>query len=266
MTTKTELTQEQTLELISRNLDNDLNKEERSMLFQHLSHSPESQTHMEAMAAVELNLTALSKEYESSSLDHDFNAKLMNAISQTQVASASTSWSWDRMKGWWGFLNPMTQSRWFPAALGVMGGFALFFFMGPQLLPLEGETTPRFSVAEIPFQEAQDMVQWNHEETVPPGQFVVFKVNENDHSSYHFRMASNTPVQVLIRHDNQSTPLPPPQQNLVINGIRYATLKAPRANDSVLIRNNGAQPLKVNAATNRPQTMNVSLQPLKLQK
>jgi hypothetical protein len=44
-------------------------------------------------------------------------------------------------------------------------------------------------------------------------------------------------------------------QQLILQGIRYAFLQTPHPNDAILIQNEGAQPIHVNAASQHPDAL-----------
>ena len=241
---------EDALFLMSRHLDGDLSKKETWQIHHHTTACPDCQSQMEEMAAIELDLSACHQSLDSHTLDNRFNAGVMKAIAEREpLPYLVSSWRWLVNKIY--FLKPLTQSRLFPVAIGVLGSFIIFFLLGPLFLSQQ-DSSQRFSIAEIPFNQAQEQVQWNHEQTIPPGQVAEFVINKSDQKSILFRMSSSQPVRILVRHNGND-------QDIQMQGIRYATLKTPQINDAVMIRNEGNSPIRVNAHSTRPQQ--ISLKP-----
>ncbi|MBF0288015.1 MAG: zf-HC2 domain-containing protein [SAR324 cluster bacterium] len=257
MTITNDLPCEQIAELISRHLDDDLNKEERWQVYHHTTCCPECQTEMEDMAAVEMELSTWSNSFSTETLSPQFNLKIQEAIQpqELKIHSIFKSGYWKQKLR---FLPSLRKSHMLPAA-AAFAGVVLFLVLWPHLSPNPQQPSPqRFSVAEIPFdQPTKDMVQWNHEQTVPPGKTVTFSVNQGNQKSYLFRMASSRPVQVIVRHEGQNHIVINPEQ-MMLHGVRYATLKHPEINDAVMIRNDGTSPIQVNAHTEIPQAMRVN--------
>ncbi len=246
----------QIAELISRHLDDDLNKEERWQVYHHTTCCPECQTEMEELAALEVELSTWSRSFNTHTLDSQFNTKIQASIQSPKQQTLSIF-----QKGYWKrkfqFFTPLTESRMFPIAATMCGGVLLFMVFWPQLSFNSSPPQQRFSVAEIPFDQSKDRVNWNHEQTIPPGTSVIFSVNQGNQKSYLFRMASSRPVRVIVRHEGQNLPVINPEQ-MTLHGVRYATLKQPKINDAVMIQNNGTAPIKVNAHTEIPQAMKIN--------
>ena len=239
---------EDALYLISRHLDGDISKEETWQIHHHTTTCSDCQAQMEELAAIELDLSVCHQSLNSYSLDNQFNARIMSALAEEEK-NPSLVFSWQQLLKKINFFRPLTQTRLFPVAIGFLGSFLIFFLLGPLFLSSQ-DSLQRFSIAEIPFNQAQDEVQWNHEQTIPPGQVAEFVINKSDQESIHFRMSSSQPVRILVRHNGND-------QDIQMQGIRYATLKTPQINDAVMIRNDGSSPIRVNAHSTRPQQLSL---------
>lgn len=251
------VTCENILDLMSRNLDGDLNKSETSEVYHHVKSCMDCQVQMDEMAGLELQLSMLSDVYAAFNLDDQFNKKIAAAITQEERKSLLSS-QWRRLKSHLKVFNPLTSSRLFPVGMGAVGTFAVLVTLWSQIPTNQNPNVARFSVEEIPISQAEDAVNWNHEQTISPGQSAVFAVSEADKQSYYFRMDSSKPVPVAVRHQGQNSEEGGPQ-TVTIDGVRYATLKTPQADDSVMIRNEGNSPIRVLTHTSQPKAMNVSL-------
>lgn len=245
---------EDILLLMSRHLDNDLSKEETWQIYHHANLCKSCQTQMESFSSVEVELAELNQSYLNYSLHDNFNTKIQSCISQNQHRFP---WNrlWARLKGIQRFAS-FIESPFFPLTVGVVGSFFIFIVLLPQIFSKPQKT--RFTVAEIPFQQAKDQLKWNRERTIPPGQSVVYSVNQGAEKSYHFRIISSDPVPVSFQHEDEEKEQIP----VMLDGVRYATLKAPKANDRILIRNNGTFPIRINTHTRTPQSFNVSFKKL----
>ena len=72
-------------------------------------------------------------------------------------------------------------------------------------------------------------------------------------------MSAAEPVKVFLMHmgDDGKTEK---RQEFLLTGDRYATLKTPKVNDVVLIRNQGGRPLQVNAYASHPESVTFGIE------
>lgn len=234
--------------LMSRHLDGDISKEETWQIHNHSNSCPDCQVQMEEMAAIELEVSACHQFLDVHSLDNQFNTRVMKALSEKEK-DRFLVYSWRQHFKKIKILKSFTHTRLFPVTVGILGSFLIFFLVAPLFLSSQ-DASQRFSIAEIPFNQAQDEVPWNHEQTIPPGQVAEFVINKSDQKSIYFRMSSSQPVRILVRHNGND-------QDIQMQGIRYATLKTPQINDAVMIRNEGNSPIRVNAHSTRPQQLSL---------
>jgi hypothetical protein len=75
---------------------------------------------------------------------------------------------------------------------------------------------------------------------------------ERDHDKpYHLRFRSGGPVQAAILNDAPGAE-PDSQHGFTLDGTRYAALHAPRREDVIVIKNEGAAPIQVSGLTEHP--------------
>ena len=243
-----DVTCDQALILMSRQLDGDLSKEETWQIHHHTSHCAECQTHLEEMAALELELSAFEESYHSYAVHPQFNTKIMKAVGVSQKGEGL--WGGQPWAAGLNFLKPLVRRPLFPVLVGGMASVFIFFLFSP-FFPSQNAPS-RFAVAETPIhQNSPSAGQWNQEHTIPPGQIAMVISVEDDQNTSSFQMSSSQPIKVLMRYNGKD-------QDIQVHSHKktlHATLKAPKITDALMIRNEGASPVKVNAQSHRPQTI-----------
>ncbi|MBF0279465.1 MAG: hypothetical protein HQM13_16830 [SAR324 cluster bacterium] len=248
---------EEALLMMSRHLDGDLNKSEIGQFHQHAVHCCECQGQMEEMSAVELELAAHNESFDRYSLDEQFNAKIKASIAM-QAPPVQHLSLWQRLlEKKIDIFKPLTGSRFFPMGVGVLASFMIFAIIWPQLQTEQSSEQSPITLVDVPFEQTQP-AKWNHEKTIPPGQSVQIVVQQGDGKSYLLRMSSSGPVKMNVRHDNQNIQQVYAQQ-MVLNGLLYATVKATKNNKGVIFQNNGKVPIQLSAHSYEPQAIQMNL-------
>ncbi len=247
---------EEALLLMSRHLDGDLHQGEIGQIQHHAINCGECQKQMEAMSAIELELAAYSEYYNTYSLNDQFNAKIKTALAQ-QAPSAPPLSLWQQLNEKFASLQSLTESRFFPMGVGTLASFLIFAIVWPQLQTNQTPDQSPITLLEVPFEQAQQ-ANWNHEKTIPPGQSVQILVQQGDGKSYLLRMSSSGPVKMNFRHGDQKIQQVY-SQNMILNGLLYATLKASKHKEGVMIHNDGNVPIKLNAHSHQPQAIQMIL-------
>jgi Putative zinc-finger len=114
----------------------------------------------------------------------------------------------------------------------------------------------RFHVHEVQLFSAQDNITWTHTQPVRPRDSIRLVVQQGHDHSYHFRLEAWGPVPIVVTHEEAQV-ANRPSQPLILQGIRYAFLQTPRAGDTIMIRNQGDQPIHVSAAVHHPDALTV---------
>ncbi|MGK5091609.1 anti-sigma factor [Deltaproteobacteria bacterium TL4] len=243
--------------LIHRNLDDDLTDAETQQLLAHLEQCSSCQVFSSEIIGIETDFAPLNQLYLSCGLEDHFNKNVMEAIRQSSIPVPSKVDTLIEFLSSFFFLS-IRRFPVFPAAVGGLAGLLVFIFLWQDLPPWVESQAKRFSLQEIPFQSAQEKLEWNHQQAIPPGYEANFVVDQEDSESYHFRFESATPVAIKVNHKGPHTHTLTPKM-VTLHGIRYATLKTPQPEDVIDIRNEGQQPIQVNTYTRNTDAIKVRL-------
>lgn len=244
-------------ELINRNVDGDLQKEEVILLYNHVSQCSDCREFMDEMAMLEADLCLLSASVEVHCLQPDFNRRLMACIAAQPHPVAVAAWVRVRqfVSHWWHKAFPDVQTA--PIVAGVALGMLAVFLLAPTFIQQNSNPTERLIIQEIPLKSAQDSVHWNYRKTVQPGESMKYLIKQDNNDYVHFKMASTgtASLQLQLQALGGKTPLP---YQVKLPGIRYASVKTPRNNDAVLISNMGNHPVRIDAYSPAPQSVQVN--------
>ena len=117
-----------------------------------------------------------------------------------------------------------------------------------QVLPSRLVYQPtRFHVHGVQFSSAYDHVNWTHLELLPPRDTLRLVVHRQDGCAYDFRLESwgAVPVVVVFEDANVRKSV---VEHMTLQGTQYAFLDLPQPGDVIEIRNEGEQPIRVQAA------------------
>jgi hypothetical protein len=114
----------------------------------------------------------------------------------------------------------------------------------------------RFHVHGVQFYSAYDNVNWTHLELLPPQDTLRLVVQRQDECAYDFRLESwgAVPVVVVFEDAHARGSL---VKHMTLQGTQYAFLDIPQAEDVIEIRNEGEQPIRVQAAARQPDALMV---------
>jgi hypothetical protein len=251
------------LRKIGRSFDRDLDKEELLILYHHILRCEVCRAQMTELVDQERNIAAAGRCYELFSLPEDFNQRVLTTLSGLQPSKQKKRpaglGSWlgllvDNLHG--AFPHRLKPVVAFGLTMVVAGAVALSWLWTSGHF---GAAPARLFVHDVSLQMAKGSVNWNHVQTVPPNYDLYMRVSAHDPQPYFFRLSASAPVKVFLMHTGEHDKTLK-RQELLLTGDRYATLKTPQANDVVLIRNQGGQPLQVNAYASHPESIRYGIQ------
>lgn len=247
--------------LSSRALDLDLDKSEALSFYRHIVHCQACRDRLAELVVREQECLEAGRRYETFSLTDDFNQKVLAILAAEQPAKVSfielaasrLTAHWQGLKAWFRY-RPLL-----PVALGLTMAIGLAAVLWLWNAGAYKGYHERLFFQDIPLQLAKDEISWNHTRTVPPNYDLYVRVQKRDPQPYFFRLSAQQPVKVFLMHTVNDKGHAN-QREVILSGIRYATLSAPQPNDIVLIRNQGLQPLQVNAYTPLPESIDLGME------
>jgi len=240
--------------LISRNIDGDLNRSETIQLHRHIATCEQCRASMSQLSELESSMQNLSTVYQEASLSPDFSQSIHDTLSKKKKQTNITDKTTSLFQYWrkWRFFSDNLKP-----AFGILGAFvvlSLSLLFWQQGMFEQAPSYQRFVVHDIPLRTAVDTVAWNQQHTILPSQTIRLIIRESHSNPYFFKVSSLNSVRFSVDH-NQMVGKTNGFQELQLNGIRYITLKNPRADDFVHIRNHGAHPISVKTFSYGPQAI-----------
>lgn len=244
--------------LLSRALDGDLDRAETRQLYAHLGQCDACRAYAAELADLESALGRLNAETEREILDERFDARVTDAVAgmppKPAPPTAAGRGAGRLADGWRRWLG-----GWRPAITGLAGavaGFLLAVLLAPDGGDKPGRFAPRFNLHPVAFGSAPERRDWTHEHTLQPGETLRKTVERSHDTPYHLRFRSSGPVEVSILHDAPGAE-PDGRHRFTLEGTRYASLHAPRRQDVIVIRNEGATPIQVSGLTEHADAIKV---------
>jgi hypothetical protein len=226
----------------SAGLDGVLPREESQKFFDHLKTCADCRDYMTEMTRLESDLVGFSAVYDRMNPDKDINQKVRQGIaklkSDDRSFKSNAQFRKDRS------FKPMFAG----GLVGAVAAVLLVVFIMPVTLKQTDMTAPRFQLQPIAFHETKDKVEWDGTHTLQPGQVLKHRVLKGHKDAYHFRLKSSGPVNIVIGHNDAESDTESLHQ-VSLQGVHYATLKQPKANDVIFIRNEGDEPIEINSFT-----------------
>ncbi|MGN7611707.1 hypothetical protein ACQZV8_06450 [Magnetococcales bacterium HHB-1] len=225
-------------QLLMRGLDAELSRVEMRQLYRLVAHHREAQQEMADLVALEESLLDLDEvleaEQPSAELDHRINQLIMHQEMVEKTRLHKRVWSW--LQSPQGIvLQPFSF-----LGGGIVAALLLWFFL-PQSNQHMALQTARLNILDVPFIQVKANVNWTNRIIVQPGERLLVRLDQPEGEAVVMRLEALQPTPVIISHAlrNRSES----QQIITVNGIRYASLHAPRQGDQVVLQNHGEAPV-----------------------
>jgi hypothetical protein len=146
---------------------------------------------------------------------------------------------------------------------GAMAGVLLWFAIFGLGFNSPGQNL-RFALHPVEFHSATDKIAWNHQDVILPGQTLHKTVKQGSANSFHFRLKSVGPVDLVIKHETPQKDANS-SHNFALHGVRYASLRTPQEKDVIVIRNEGDHPVELNAFAEKDDSFDNQSTPNKIE-
>ncbi|MCW8952133.1 MAG: hypothetical protein OQK53_05455 [Rhodospirillales bacterium] len=234
--------------LLSRGLDADLNRAEMRMLYRAIAHDDTLREEAGRLAALETGLAAIGSAAALSEPREGAARAVRQALLDQAATGAQTQSALLRFWVW--LRHPQGISiQPLSFASGLAVAVMALFLLNPVLPPAGPIEPARLTVHDMPFETARARVDWTYQFIVLPGGATRVMMELDDDLPMRLRLEAAQPVAVSVDHHTPGKGGGEPQ-SFTVEGIGFASLRAPRAGDVVTVHNNGAVPVIVYAYTN----------------
>lgn len=246
--------------LMHISLQEELTGTQRTQFYSHLSQCPSCQNTLHEMSDLEFLLSDMAKESNQCCISSYFTKDVCNRVQAVAMKPMvklhqKIAWYWQYWK------TVIKQYRTFLRG-GAFAGLSLFLILSFSSTLPSSPPENRFQVQEITFQAPYDVIEWNTERLLLPGQMIYYQVNQNQHHSIHVRLIPKGSTEISIDYGLQDYFSSIQRQRMLLQRVQYATLKSPRPNDRISFRNEGEAPIQINSYTSQPQSVQIQLMSL----
>ncbi|MBT5550316.1 MAG: zf-HC2 domain-containing protein [Nitrospina sp.] len=233
--------------MINENLDQGTKPADLINLSHHLKGCHSCDEFLSNMSGFENGLEELRKVYDQLEPDEKLKQTTLNKIAELAHDSKIRHGRKAIFNGWSG----MTIRTHMMAGLsGTFAGVLLWFAIFGLGLNAPKEAS-RFLLHPVEFHTVEDKMEWNHHDMIPPGHTLRKTVKQGSENSFHFRLKSDGPVDLVVRHE---TPKDHADHRFSLSGVRYASLHVPQKKDVIVIRNEGDHPVELKAYTQQDKS------------
>lgn len=224
--------------LLSRGLDGDLDRAEMRRLYHLAADDPAMAPAMGRMATVEDGLAALA-------------AATARARPPSRPRDAMVPPVADRR--WWEGAREAWRGRLGRRAGPFLGGAAVAALVVLAVVGILDRgapvAPPRFAVVDVEVDRAHSHIDWTYQFVVRPGDAARVALDLGDSLPVQFQFESAQPVPLSVVHESPDGRRGP-AHHLLVQGVRFASLRDPRPGDGVVVRNEGPAPVVIYAYTN----------------
>jgi hypothetical protein len=233
---------EEARNLINENLDRGAASTDLISLSNHLKGCHSCDEFLGNLSGFENGLEELRSVYDQLEPDEKLKQSTLNKISDLARDSQDRHGAKTFFNGWSGMT---IRSHMMTGLSGTFAGVLLWFAIFGLGFNSSGQNS-RFALHPVEFHSASDKMVWNHHDIILPGRTLRKNVKQGSVIPYHFRLKSNGPVDIVIRHEAPKKDANS-SHRFAMHGVRYASLHTPQEKDVIVIRNEGDHPVELNA-------------------
>lgn len=228
--------------LINENLDRGATSSDLISLSHHLKGCHSCDEFLGSLSGFENGLEELRQVYDQLEPDEKLKQSTLEKISDLARDSQADHGPKTIFNGWSGVT---IRSHIMAGLSGAMAGVFLWFAIFGLGFNSPGQNL-RFAIHPVEFHSARDKMDWNHHDVILPGHTLRKNVKQGSETPFHFRLKSDGPVDIVIRHEAQQKDANS-SHRFALHGVRYASLHTPQEKDVIVIRNDGNHPVELNA-------------------